>query len=132
MAINRSDVLTSAIGVLDRSGLPDLTMRRVAAECMARTPEATYRAGIAALAGFDELDVAAGEDGHLGVGQRRDAQLARDDHDGDPDRQRARDIERDQRRDHQRFIRNGIGQFAKISNQSAGAGNIAIELICEH
>ncbi|TWS20859.1 TetR family transcriptional regulator [Tsukamurella asaccharolytica] len=41
VAINRSDVLTSAIGVLDRSGLPDLTMRRVAAD-LGVAPGALY------------------------------------------------------------------------------------------
>ncbi|GAB3135488.1 TetR family transcriptional regulator BioQ [Tsukamurella serpentis] len=41
MAINRQDVLTSAIGVLDRSGLPDLTMRRVAAD-LGVAPAALY------------------------------------------------------------------------------------------
>lgn len=41
MAINRQDVLTSAIGVLDRVGLPDLTMRRVAGD-LGVAPGALY------------------------------------------------------------------------------------------
>ncbi|ADG80701.1 Transcriptional regulator, TetR family OS=Tsukamurella paurometabola (strain ATCC 8368 / DSM/ CCUG 35730 / CIP 100753 / JCM 10117 / KCTC 9821 / NBRC 16120/ NCIMB 702349 / NCTC 13040) OX=521096 GN=Tpau_4132 PE=4 SV=1 [Tsukamurella paurometabola] len=41
MAINRQDVLTSAIGVLDQVGLPDLTMRRVAGE-LGVAPGALY------------------------------------------------------------------------------------------
>ncbi|BDH59704.1 TetR/AcrR family transcriptional regulator C-terminal domain-containing protein [Tsukamurella sp. PLM1] len=41
MAINRSDVLTSAIAVLDEAGLPDLTMRRVAAD-LGVAPGALY------------------------------------------------------------------------------------------
>jgi TetR/AcrR family tetracycline transcriptional repressor len=41
VAINRQDVLTSAIGVLDAVGLPDLTMRRVAAE-LGVAPGALY------------------------------------------------------------------------------------------
>lgn len=41
MAINRSDVLASAISVLDEAGLPDLTMRRVAAH-LGVAPGALY------------------------------------------------------------------------------------------
>ncbi len=41
MAINRQDVLTSAIRVLDEVGLPDLTMRRVAGD-LGVAPGALY------------------------------------------------------------------------------------------
>ncbi|MDF0531785.1 TetR/AcrR family transcriptional regulator C-terminal domain-containing protein [Tsukamurella sp. 8F] len=41
MGINRQDVLTSAIRVLDEVGLPDLTMRRVAAD-LGVAPGALY------------------------------------------------------------------------------------------
>ena len=45
MAINRSDVLTSAIAVLDEAGLPDLTMRRVAADLGVADPLAQASVG---------------------------------------------------------------------------------------